>query len=58
MDDQELASRLATVLKAEAISGCPVAGHDDEERQEIAVAAMRRWRSLTRRSGTSRPGHP
>lgn len=50
MNDQELASRLVAVLEAEAISGCPVAGHDDEERKKIAAVAMRRWRSLARRS--------
>lgn len=52
--DRELAARLLAVVEAEALSGCPVAGHDDEARQEIAAAAMRRWRSFPRRS--ARPG--
>lgn len=38
------------MVEAEALSGCPVAGHDNETWQEIANVATRRWRSFPRRS--------
>jgi hypothetical protein len=48
--DGPLAGRLLAVLEAEHLSGSPVAGANAAGRQETARAAMRRWRSFSRRS--------
>lgn len=50
MAGDQLAGRLVAVIVAEHLAGCPVAGHDDAERQKIAAVAIRRWRSFARRS--------
>ncbi|MDR2988777.1 MAG: hypothetical protein LBV34_28470 [Nocardiopsaceae bacterium] len=43
-------TRLLGVVEAAYLAGSPVAGHDDEKRQDIVQAAVRRWRSFSRRS--------
>lgn len=51
--NSSLTDRLMAIAEAEHLSGSPVAGHDDTNRQETVEIAIRRWRSFSRRS--SRP---